>query len=84
MEFTRGRTDPSVVEELFERPWSFDFFQAVRLLTLSDERALQVGGASPPSREAVRFLAHRSLNFSASQIQSLGPEPGGIPRPFSK
>ena len=80
MEFTRGRTDPSVVEELFERPWSFDFFQAVRLLTLRDERALPVGGASPPSREAVRFLAHRSLKFSASQIQSLEPEPGGPPR----
>ena len=56
---------------------SFDFFQSIRLLNLLGlkDRVL-VGGAGPPPREIVRFLAHLSLSFPASSIQQFvkGPE----------
>ena len=71
METTSRRTDPPLSQALFQKPWAFDFFQAVRLLTLLDDRTKPVGGANPPSQEAVRFVVHRTLDFCASQIHSL-------------
>jgi type VI secretion system protein ImpH len=56
---------------LREEPWSFQFFQAVRLLRriLPDRAA--VGRFVHPSKEIVRFGAHTSIAFPASQIQGL-------------
>jgi len=61
-------------ERLFEQPCSFSFFQAVRLLErLFPERA-PVGRYANPQQECVRFSVNPSLNFPASEIQSLqGP-----------
>ncbi len=51
---------------------AFDFFQAIRLLTLLKMKDhVQVGEDGPPQREIVRFLAHRSLAFPASAIQKM-------------
>lgn len=58
---------------LLEEPFVFEFFQAVRLLEKLSRDGLPVGRAGPPSREAVRFGAHPSLAFPASQIQALAP-----------
>lgn len=61
---------------LWEEPWVFDFFQAVRRLTqIFPERAL-VGRFVPPETEFVRFCAHPSFSFPASAIQALevGPD----------
>lgn len=61
----------SVLEQLEERPKSFEFFQAVRLLErLFPERAA-VGDYSPPSDEVVRFSAHPSVAFPPSEIEAL-------------
>jgi type VI secretion system protein ImpH len=63
---------------LRENPHSFSFFQAVRVL----ER-LRPGHAAPgqfvdPTREFVRFGAHTSIAFPASEIQELDlPEDPG-------
>ena len=51
------RTDPSVEEMLFTGGFQFDFFQAVRLLTLIDSKRQPVGGRSRPAEETVRFTA---------------------------
>jgi type VI secretion system protein ImpH len=56
---------------LFEEPYRFDFFQAVRLLgRLAPDRA-PVGHEGPPDREVARFPARLSLNFPASAIHEL-------------
>ncbi|MBY0375519.1 MAG: type VI secretion system baseplate subunit TssG, partial [Bryobacteraceae bacterium] len=60
-------TFAEVREALARTPGSFDFFQAVRLMTLAagQERA-PVGGFVPPEREVVRFVANPDLAFPAS------------------
>jgi type VI secretion system protein ImpH len=67
-------------ERLFAEPWSFEFFQAVRLLALLQPARSQVGSETHPSTEAVHFGANPSLKFPPSQIHSLTPRPDGPPR----
>lgn len=66
-------------EALAERPFLFEFFQAVRLVE-------QLTGASPvgrfaqPQSECVRFEAHNSTTFPASEIQEFEWREGRPPR----
>jgi type VI secretion system protein ImpH len=78
---TEGRrTDPPLEQTLFEEPYRFDFFQAVRLLERSQPDRAVVGRGGPPAREIVRFLAHLSLSFPASSVARLeAPESAGLP-----
>jgi type VI secretion system protein ImpH len=63
-------------EDLRENPCSFQFFQAVRLLELLGAGREPVGRFAQPGREAVRFAAHNSFPFPASQIQKIDwPKP---------
>ncbi len=64
---------------LFEEPYTFEFFQAVRLLEKMMRGTRPVGREGPPSSEPVRLAAHPSLAFPASQIQALEPAQGGMP-----
>jgi len=78
-----GRENPSVevallptryaaVEELLrETPFEFEFFQAVRLLERLYPQRAPVGRFVSPTREVVRFGAHASFPFPASQIQRI-------------
>ena len=43
-----GRADPPLEELLFEEPYRFDFFQAVRLLSLMSPDRVRVGADGPP------------------------------------
>ncbi len=54
-------------------PCRFAFFQAVRLLQRGAIASSRVGGYGDPAAEAIRFRAHQSLAFPASEIQSLEP-----------
>ena len=67
-------------ERLFERPNSFSFFQAVRLLERVQPDRAPVGRYANPQQECVRFAANPSLNFPASEIQSLSETPEQQPR----
>jgi type VI secretion system protein ImpH len=69
------RTDHSLTRMLFEEPYRFDFFQAVRLIERIYAARLPVGRANEPAREAVRFRTLPSLKFPPSQIYAL--ERGG-------
>ena len=60
-----------VMEMLRHEPFSFSFFQAVRLLQRFDSKRKPVGDFAHPNLEAVRFAAHASLAFPASEIQGL-------------
>jgi type VI secretion system protein ImpH len=57
--------------ELRNDIWTFDFFQAVRLLERLRPDRSPVGTFVPPSREVVRFGANTSFAFPASRIQEL-------------
>ncbi len=77
------RADPAVAEEpaqlpLARSPYSYEFFQAVRLLERMGGGA-PPGGFTHPSREVVRFSAHQSMAFPASEIQSLQRRETGPP-----
>jgi type VI secretion system protein ImpH len=70
-------TDRRLDESLFASGYEFDFFQAVRLLTLlHGERHPE---ASSKPTDAVRFHAHNSLAFPASAIASIEEGNGGPP-----
>jgi type VI secretion system protein ImpH len=56
---------------LFREPYSFDFFQAVRVLGWLHPGRSPVGRYSHPQNEVVRFGANPILHFPASAIQSL-------------
>lgn len=66
------RSSHSVVENLRDEPWRFEFFEAVRLLHLIqrlDSKFLDTDDLTP-----LNFLTYRSnlsLNFPASEIQDL-------------
>jgi type VI secretion system protein ImpH len=67
------RSDPPLAHLLFEEPYLFDFFQAVRLLERISGGRGPVGHDVAPSREAVRFVAHLGLTFPPSPISSIEP-----------
>ncbi len=72
------RLDLAVVQQrLFAEPWSFGFFQAVRLLGLMQSSRAQVGYATHPSVEGIRFGSHATLSFPASEIHTLTQRPDG-------
>jgi type VI secretion system protein ImpH len=64
-------SDPALIDRLFEEPYCFDFFQAVRLLGRTAPDRVPVGQDGPHAREVARFIQYLSLNFPASSIDEL-------------
>jgi type VI secretion system protein ImpH len=72
-----GWRSPSSVEAWLQgQPYSFDFFQAVRILETLAKGQYSPGTSSDPERELVRFRSHAGLEFPPSDIHDLG-EPKG-------
>ena len=62
----------SAIEAILHKtPQEFQFFQAVRLLERLYPNRAPVGRFVSPSKEVVRFSAHASFPFPASQIQNI-------------
>lgn len=61
----------SIKEELFEEPYKFDFFQAVRLFErfYADKKA--VGGDALPAQESVRFRSRVALDYPPSEVHEI-------------
>jgi len=55
-------------QELFDEPYRFEFFQAVRLLEKLYPERMPVGREAKIKSEIVRFRSRISLNFPASEI----------------
>lgn len=73
-------TNYGMVERIIrEMPYEFRFFQAVRLMERILPDRSPVGRFVSPSREVVRFAAHPSSAFPASQIQALQWPESGVP-----
>ena len=60
-----------VGEKLRREPFSFDFFQAVRLLERFLPERTSVGRFAHPETEVAHFSVQPSLAFPASQIQAM-------------
>ncbi len=71
----------SVHARLLREGYSFDFFQAVRLLEQCREGALPVGRDSVPAQEAARFCAMLSFIFPPSSIHQIKPPVELLPVP---
>jgi type VI secretion system protein ImpH len=68
------RTDPSLEDILRERPWDFDFFQAVRLLGLMYPERRLIARLGQPLDNIVRFHAHLTMLFPASSVWDMQPD----------
>lgn len=80
MAATGRPAEPTLRELLFQEPYRFNFFQAVRLLQALSQHRDRVGEPNGrPEREAVRFRAVTSLAFAPAAIAHLvePPESGG-------
>jgi len=80
----RGSEAPqkTVEELLWEEPFAFDFFQAVRVLERLGKDRKPVGRTGPPRAEVVRFRAHLSLTFPPSSIYDLQRPTETLPLPL--
>src|SRR5215213_3009319 len=58
-------------EELFEEPYRFDFFQAVRLLERVFPERRSVGSTALPHEEVARFRSRISLDFPSSEVHEI-------------
>jgi len=56
---------------LFEEPYRFEFFQAVRLFERLFADKKPVGGSGLPAEEPVRFRSRIALDFPASEIHEI-------------
>ncbi len=58
-------------QQLFEEPYSFEFFQAVRLLSMIHSDRKGVGGNAAPNEEIVRFRSRIGLDFPSSEVHEI-------------
>lgn len=58
-------------QELFDEPYRFEFFQAVRLFEKIFPEKRPVGRKAMPSEEVVRFRSRVALDFPASEIHEI-------------
>jgi type VI secretion system protein ImpH len=73
---TKRRFEPAVIERLFNEPYRFEFFQAVRMLELwLRRRGLPEQGLLP---NFLRFQNSLSLGFPPSQLEAVHTEPRGL------
>lgn len=66
-----GGSNTPLIKVLFDEPYRFDFFQAVRLLERIYPERLPVARGPVPAREVVRFRTRASLAFPPSQLYEI-------------
>lgn len=67
----KGMATKSLSKELFDEPYSFEFFQAVRILEKLNPDRRAVGGTALPGEEIVRFRSRIGLDFPSSEIHEI-------------
>ncbi|MFO0672245.1 MAG: type VI secretion system baseplate subunit TssG [Polyangiaceae bacterium] len=68
---TQRELDDDLRAELEADAEKYSFFQAVQLIVRLHRGAAPVGGAGPPSREAIRFRHDPSLVFHSSDVSAI-------------
>jgi type VI secretion system protein ImpH len=66
-----GQSDTTLTDLLFNHPYSFDFFQAVRVMERIYPKRSPIGRNNNPSTEVVHFRSRISLEFPPSQIHEI-------------
>jgi type VI secretion system protein ImpH len=61
----------SLKEKLFDEPYRFEFFQAVRLFASIYRDKKRVGSEALPAEEIVRFRSRVSLDFPSSEVHQI-------------
>jgi type VI secretion system protein ImpH len=76
MRATKRRFEPAVIERLFQEPYRFEYFQAVRMVELwLKRRGVPEQGMSA---NFLRFQNSTSLCFPPSQLEAIHTEPPGV------
>ena len=65
----KRRVDPGVVQQLFDEPYRFEYFQAMRVIEQLFHHQGMAAADEIPRR--VRFRSNLSLGFPASEIESV-------------
>lgn len=65
------RTDPPLAQQIFDEPYAFEFFQAVRLLERIHPERSPIGRNGEAQREIVRFRTRQTLSFPPCEIYDL-------------
>lgn len=80
---TGGQTPDSLIDRLAQRPFEFDFFQAVRLLQSHFADRPRVGTSQSPAQDPVRFAQSPSLAFPPSTLEKVqAGTAAGVPKMF--
>lgn len=74
-----GLPPGSVAHELFQAPYRFDFFQAVRILHALRPAGAPVADGAEPAAEPVRFRSQVALGFPASDVVAVDDDGPGPP-----
>lgn len=74
-----GLPPGSVGAELFQAPYRFDFFQAVRVLQALRPSSAPAGRGPEPAAEPVRFRSQVALGFPAADVVSVDEDGDGGP-----
>ncbi len=83
MDDETGAAPDSLTQRLRQRPYDFDFFQAVRRLEAAYPHLPRVGHSQRPQRDLVRFSQKVSLAFEPSAIEAyFEPADEGMGRLF--
>ncbi|MEO5795084.1 MAG: type VI secretion system baseplate subunit TssG [Rhodoferax sp.] len=78
MPTTKRRFDPSVIQQLLDAPYRFQFFQAVRLIEMWLKRNGVADGQALTGH--IRFANRVSLGYPASELEALGATPEQVDR----
>ena len=71
MASTDGQTTDTLITQLVEKPFAFDFNAAVRLLQSHHAQQPRIGHSRSPKQDPVRFAQSPSLGFAPSTIESV-------------
>ena len=70
MEDERRATSDPLMQALRDKPYTFDFFQAVRQLECANSHLPRIGQSQRPQYDPVRFCQNVSLAFAPSAIET--------------
>jgi len=66
-----GQTANSLIAELAEKPYAFDFYAAVRLLQTEFRQLPRIGHSWSPTQDPVRFAQSPSLEFAPATLEAV-------------
>jgi type VI secretion system protein ImpH len=80
-----GQTTDSLIAQLKEHPFAFDFYAAVRLLQARHPDRPRIGHSASPAEDPVRFAQNPALDFAPSTLEAFRhPDPARPPAIYSR